>query len=197
MLAFSAFLSGALGCLGVCHTSRPPRVHATDISSSLILVPCASPHRHYLGQPNWGTHAAPDMLQHLASRPPNLPPSSRTSPVTSEGSASSEIGGGRKCAQSAPWGTSPCISLTANLCMLRPQTCNCHVNAAPAAQPTYAQTTAGCLPRSLRAVASMKRVLKPASSYCSPWLAASMYLSGSTMGLTFVDPSSSLPESAK
>lgn len=174
------------------------RDHATDISSSLIIVPCASPHRHYLGQPNWGTHAAPDMLQHLASRPPNLPPSSRTSPVASEGSASSEIGGGRMYARNLHHGApAPASHCLARLCMLRPQTCNRYANAAPAAQPTYAQTTAGCRPRSLRAVASMKRVLKPASSYCSPWLAASMYLSGSTMGLTLVDPSSSLPESAK
>jgi len=67
----------------------------------------------------------------------------------------------------------------------------------PAHARGCAQTATGCLPISLRAVASINRVLRPASSYCSFWLPASMYLSGSTIGRTLSFPSSRQPESAR
>mmetsp|Transcript_23601 Transcript_23601/g.54003 ORF Transcript_23601/g.54003 Transcript_23601/m.54003 type:complete len:314 (+) Transcript_23601:63-1004(+) len=61
---------------------------------------------------------------------------------------------------------------------------------------TGAEST-DCFPSSLRAVFSMNPALSPASSYCSPCPAASMYLSGSTIGRTLSFPSSSLPLSAR
>ena len=49
----------------------------------------------------------------------------------------------------------------------------------------------------VRAVFSMYSEVSPASSYCSDWLAASMYLSGNTIGRTLTVPWSSAPERAR
>lgn len=53
------------------------------------------------------------------------------------------------------------------------------------------------IPQSLRTVFSINSVVSPASSYCSFWEPASIYLSGRTIGRTLRAPSSKRPERAR
>mmetsp|Transcript_19842 Transcript_19842/g.66743 ORF Transcript_19842/g.66743 Transcript_19842/m.66743 type:complete len:231 (-) Transcript_19842:1648-2340(-) len=67
-----------------------------------------------------------------------------------------------------------------------------------AARPrSKTQTRMRCLPSRRSTVPAMYLDERPASSYCSAWVPASMKLSGSTMGRTRSLPSSRRPSSAR